>query len=351
MNICLFTPQEITQPLDIRDERANHILKVLHKKTGDTFAAGIIGGMAGLATITGIETHEAHSADGHKTFAAGHIFFTFTPQTDGKPLYPLVMIVGFPRPIQLKRLLRDMAGLGVQAVHLTATDLGERSYLKSDLATTDAGTAMLLHGTEQAASTHVPRLYIHRSLRECLDVVAKMIGGNVTSAAELAINAPDFSQKFVKVVEPEPNVNFNTPSESCSKSIDFSVPASAVEAPLLMALDNVTPSQSLCDYLHSIDWNAATNGAVSSINANIPADIGSFGSIHVDASTHKCTAGSVSRTAVAAIGSERGWTNAERTLLESYGYKRLSMGKRVLRTETAATVAASLILASLGVLD
>ena len=54
---------------------------------------------------------------------------------------------------------------------------------------------------------------------------------------------------------------------------------------------------------------------------------------------------------VAAIGSERGWSKKERQLLEQYGFIRLSMGSRVLRTETASTVAASLILSAMGALN
>ena len=55
MNICLFSQEEINQPLSIKDERGQHILKVLHKKVGDSFTAGIIDGKSGLAKITSID--------------------------------------------------------------------------------------------------------------------------------------------------------------------------------------------------------------------------------------------------------------------------------------------------------
>ena len=54
MNICLFDKEEIKNPLSKKDERAQHIIKVLHKKAGDEFDAGIIGGAAGTARITKI---------------------------------------------------------------------------------------------------------------------------------------------------------------------------------------------------------------------------------------------------------------------------------------------------------
>ena len=226
---------------------------------GDSFEAGVIGDSAGHATITAITVQDETSSDGRKTYQTGSLSFDFVPETDGKPLNPLIMVIGFPRPIQLKRLLRDMAGLGVAEVHLTGTELGEKSYLKSDLATSDAGYEMLLEGTEQAASTHVPLLFHHDNLEHCLS------------------------------------------------SIEENHPGA-----LKLALDNKAPSQSLSSYL-------------------------------AQAGTCPC--------AVAAIGSERGWTDRERSVLCAKKYTLLGMGNRVLRTETASTVAASLILAALGCLD
>src|SRR5574344_196666 len=272
MNICLFKPDEIGTPLNIRDERAQHIIKILHKKVGDSFAAGIIGGMAGNATITSLDIHTATNG-ARKEFDEGTMSFSFTPESDGKLLHPLIMLIGFPRPIQLKRLLRDMAGLGVEAVYLTGTELGEKSYLESNLATTDSGYEMLLEGTEQAASTHIPALIKTNTLSECINAIESKyaLGSNNDRSAKQA----------------------------------------------LLALDNVDASGSLSHFLE----------------------------------THPLSATQQPQCTVAAIGSERGWTKSERALLEAHGFIRLSMGNRVLRTETAATVAASLILSSMGVLD
>ncbi len=265
MNICLFEQDEIDKPLDLRDERAEHIIKILHKKVNDTFAAGIVGGPSGRAVITALDVHDEKSSDGRKTFAGGSISFRFEPDGDGKPLHPLVMVIGFPRPIQLKRLLRDMAGLGVSGIHLTVTDLGEKSYLKSGLASGGEGRRMLLEGCVQAASTHVPELFMHSSLDECLESVAPLLQEGQVGKG-------------------------------------------------LYALDNVNPAGSLSCFL----------------GENPPAE---------------------DSVSVAAIGAERGWTDREREILERNGFVRLSMGNRVLRTETASTVAASLILGEMGALD
>ena len=157
MNICLFSSDEISSPLAKNDERAVHIVKVLHKKKGDCFDAGIIGGAAGVATITEISEE-------------GQIFFSFEPKSRGKPLYPLTLIVGFPRPIQLRRLLRDVAGLGCCRIILAGTALTEKSYLDSNVVSDGSAEKMLLEGTAQAAGTHVPQLLVAKSLKEAVEL-------------------------------------------------------------------------------------------------------------------------------------------------------------------------------------
>lgn len=265
MNICLFTTEEISKPLSIADERGQHLIKVLHKKEGETFTAGVIGGQSGIATITKIEAgEEKHS---------GQIYFSFEPTGDGKPLTTLKMIIGFPRPIQLKRLLRDIAALGVSEVHLTGTELGEKSYMQSTLVERGAAYKMLLDGTVQAGSTHVPELFLHQSLRECLDYCENHI------------------------------------SEEHSHHT------------LRLALDNVNPKCALFEAMEDIPCMQCVN---------------------------PCSEG---KSVYAAIGSERGWTNKEREMLEEFGYIRCGMGNRIMRTETAATVAGAIILNRLGFLD
>ena len=167
------------------------------------------------------------------------------------------MIIGFPRPIQLKRLLRDIAALGVQEVHLTGTELGEKSYMQSNLVEHGTAYQMLLDGTVQAASTHVPDLFLHKTLKDCLESVI-----------------------------PE--------KEQCNNA-----------KILKLCMDNINPKGSLFSVLQE--------------QYEKPALV------------------------VAAIGSERGWTQKEREMLESAGYLRVGMGPRVMRTETAATVSASII--------
>ena len=262
MNIVLFLREEMEKPLPLKDDRAKHILKVLHKQTGDSFDAGIINGEAGRAEITAI-TDEG-------------ISFHFLPQSDGKPLYPITLIIGFPRPIQLKRLFRDVAGLGASRLCLCGTELGEKSYMDSNIVERGAAYAALVDGSAQAKSTHIPELQLFPSVKACL------------------------SELF--------------PAKTCTGS---SAALCTADTDIRVMLDNVKPESTLFGHMQkSIPKNAPTSAIMT----------------------------------YAAIGSERGWTDNERSLFAEAGFASCSMGIRVLRTETAATVAMSLILQSIGLL-
>lgn len=158
MNIVLFEEVELVSPLPLCDPRVKHIQKILHKGVGDSFDAGIVNGAAGTAEILSV-SHQGME-------------FRFVANGDGKPLHPVTMIIGFPRPIQLKRLLRDIASLGVSQVHLCGTELGEKSYLKATLSQPEELHAMLKDGSIQAKSTHVPQVFVHQNVASCLDFVA-----------------------------------------------------------------------------------------------------------------------------------------------------------------------------------
>ena len=277
MNICLFSSEEIEFPkpfLSFDDKRGEHILKVLHKTQGDSFTAGIIGGASGTAVITKVDNSEKK------------IFFEFKAEGDGKPLNPLKMIVGFPRPIQLRRLLRDVAALGVSELHLTGTELGEKSYMQSDLAQPEKAHELLLEGTVQAGSTHVPKVFIHSSVKECLNEIKG--AGSLDGAWSLdGVRSLSLSKG---------------PSKKCSKT--------------LLCLDNINPVCSVSDAMEALRLAQRPQMEGCEI--------------------------------IAAIGSERGWTDNERRLLEQAGFVRCGMGERIMRTETAVTVAGAIILNSMG---
>ena len=155
MNIILFDSAEIGKPLPRRDERTLHLLKVLHKKPGDVFEAGIIGGNSGLGRIESVRLD-------------GALFYSLDLNHSPPPRSPVRMAVGFPRPIQLRRLLRDLSNLGLQAVDIIGTELGEKSYRNTKLFSDGGAQAALVEGAVQARDTRIPQLSVHNSLEDWL---------------------------------------------------------------------------------------------------------------------------------------------------------------------------------------
>jgi len=244
MNIVLFKENEIFQRLSLKDPRGEHIKKILHKSVGETFEAGIINISEGECRIIEITDKD--------------ISFEYKALRAVIPLYKIKLIVGFPRPIQLKRLLRDIVSLGVSEIHLTGTESGEKSYLKSTLLEKGAAEAAMIDGACQAKSAALPVLYMHQNLSDCLEAIFNQIDRG--------------DEEFV-------------------------------------LLDNVAPEYRLSDFAVQRKFEG--------------------------------------KTVIAAIGSERGWTDKERKKFKDKGFDFYSLGSRVLRTETAATTAVTLILAAM----
>ena len=151
MNIILLEEHELGKNLSRRDERTVHLLKVLHKKAGDSFEAGILGGNMGTGKIVKINLD-------------GSIFVTIQASQPPPPRLKLRIAVAFARPIQLKRILRDMSNMGVQSVDLTGTDFGEKSYRDTKLLNDGGAHAALVEGAVQARDTTIPVLSVYENL-------------------------------------------------------------------------------------------------------------------------------------------------------------------------------------------
>ena len=151
MNIILFDPAEIGKPLSRRDDRTIHLIKVLHKKAGDTFEAGILGGNRGQGRIDSLRLD-------------GALHYSLDLRDDPPPRYPIRLALGFPRPIQIRRILRDLSSLGLEAVDLMGTELGEKSYRDTKLFQSGGARTALIEGAVQARDTRIPALSVYTDL-------------------------------------------------------------------------------------------------------------------------------------------------------------------------------------------
>jgi RsmE family RNA methyltransferase len=243
VNLILFEEDEAAQPLKKRDPRAVHLVKTLHKKVGDEFDAGILWGKRGKGRI------EAFTGE-------GDLIFTLSLSESPPPRLSVTVLAGFPRPIQTRRLLRDLSNMGVEAIHLAGCELGDKSYLKTRLLEDGGARAALIEGAVQARDTALPRLGVFPSLKDWLEYLP--------------------------------------PAVAAANSGDGQVN--------LIACDNIDPD-------------------------------GYFGGEPAGKGP-----------AILAVGPERGWSERERRRLAEAGFRRLSLGIRPLRTETACIAAVSALI-------
>ena len=209
MNIILFNSAEIGKPLARRDDRTLHLLKVLHKKAGDTFDAGVLGGNMGLGRIEAIRLD-------------GSIIYSLDLKEEPPARYPIRIAVGFPRPIQIKRLLRDLSNLGLEAVDIIGTELGEKSYRDTKLLVDGGAQAALVEGATQARDTGIPVLSVYQNLEGWLS-----------------------EQPWEKRAQQSGIETSGNKQHLQRSSQQWSVYSGAFKSPLLIALDNVRPEGSL----------------------------------------------------------------------------------------------------------
>jgi RsmE family RNA methyltransferase len=159
LNILLLEAFEVDARLPRKDRRWSHVKKILKKQPGDRLAAGLADGPLGEAVIRELDSTG--------------IVLGFEPLGDAPPLAPIRLILGFPRPIQAARILRDLTTLGVSEILLTGTDLGEPSYAQSRFFRDGDFRGHLMEGAEQAGNPRLPRVSIHRDLERCLETLTE----------------------------------------------------------------------------------------------------------------------------------------------------------------------------------
>lgn len=180
MNIILFNTAEIegndspyTIKLSLQDKRGQHIIKVLHKKEGDKFLAGVINTSKGECQIVKIEKKAMTLI----YLVRQVVEKDFIGEGEGKEreekkesfIYPskfLKIVLGLVRPIQLKRVLKDCATMGVSDISLVKTELGESSYAESSLLTPLKIEEYLVEGAMQGGRVYLPKVRVYGGLEE-----------------------------------------------------------------------------------------------------------------------------------------------------------------------------------------
>jgi len=155
MNIILFEAQEIEKPITVKDRRIQHLKKVIKIPPKELFDAGIIQQTIGKAYYEPINNNE--------------VKIIYQPSLENpSQLWPISIILGIIRPVNIQRIMRDLCTLGVNQIHLVKTEKSEKSYLHSRAYQLERIHQYLIEGAEQAFSPFIPEVFIHQTLKEAL---------------------------------------------------------------------------------------------------------------------------------------------------------------------------------------
>ncbi len=165
MNTVLFRRDEFESSseyelrLPVRDARAKHILEILRRGQHQRFRAGVVNGELGHGEVLRREQEI--------------LLLRFHPETAAPALYPVTVLLGHPRPIQLQRILRDLAAIGVARVVVTHTELGERSYFQSTIWSGDRVERSLVEGAAQGGNSRLPVVVREHTLERAIDRIER----------------------------------------------------------------------------------------------------------------------------------------------------------------------------------
>ena len=269
MNRILLEPNEIGADgrAVLDGVRAEHVRSVLHGTVGQPLKTGVVGGKIGVSFIEAVTPTEIAVRCVH----------------DQEPLSPWCdLVLAPPRPRVMKRLLPQLATLGVRRVFLVGAEKVEKAFWGAQLLKPEIYRPLLIEGLMQGAvSTQLPEIHQEKRFSKWLS------GGDFEK---------NFEDQSFRIIAHPP--------------LPGTVPTSSNVA-------NVQCCQSQSPI--SIETGNIGTGNIGTGNISTLA-------------TFSMSLGTVP---VFVIGPEGGWTDREVALLEAEGFVRHSLGPRILKTETA----------------
>lgn len=159
MNLLLFARHELEgSRLRLTDRRARHILAVLRLQPGDSLRLGMINGGRGSGRV--------HRVEG----GCVELDVTLTEPTPAAA--GVELILALPRPIMLRRVLKQATVLGVRRFHLIRSRRVQKSFFQTTLLQPANLEALLVQGLEQAMDTRLPEVFLHRRFKPFIEDVA-----------------------------------------------------------------------------------------------------------------------------------------------------------------------------------
>jgi len=158
MNRILFEWDEIKDGVvTFGGERAEHVLNVLHGEVGQILKTGEINGQIGTSEITSVNLNLQPQPSSLVTVKCTHTEESRRPWVD--------LILAPPRPRVMKRLLPQLATMGVGRIFLVGAKKVEKDFWGATLLKEENYRPLLIDGLMQAGTSILPTLETRRNFR------------------------------------------------------------------------------------------------------------------------------------------------------------------------------------------
>lgn len=135
----------------LRDRRLTHLRLVHRAENGDTLRVGRLGGAMGEGRLLKLSDDEAEL----------EVHFDLPPPAK----LPITLILALPRPKMLRRILQNIASMGVPKLILINSYRTEKSFWQTPFLEPFAVRENLILGLEQARDTILPEIYLEQRFK------------------------------------------------------------------------------------------------------------------------------------------------------------------------------------------
>ncbi len=162
MNLLLFAASELRDSiLELADRRAQHIIRVLKLRPGDRLRLGMLDGPRGTGTLLDL--------------SATRVRLQVELEKETPPVPDIILVLALPRPIMLRRILKQASVLGVDRIHLINSRRVEKSFFRASILQPEKIRALLIEGASQAMDTRLPQVIIHPLFKPFIEDVASKL--------------------------------------------------------------------------------------------------------------------------------------------------------------------------------
>ena len=170
MNRILFETDEIVDGIaTFGGARAAHVMNVLHGEVGQVLKTGEVNGKIGTGIIKSIETSCCGdlSSDQPANRPTDHVRISVSVCHCEESIRPWIdLILAPPRPRVMKRLLPQLATMGVGRIFLVGAKKVEKDFWGATLLKPENYRPLLIDGLMQAGTSILPTLETRRNFRK-----------------------------------------------------------------------------------------------------------------------------------------------------------------------------------------